>query len=93
MNGMNLEEIERETGRDHATVLYGIRCVKTAMEGFDKTIKSKIDQILDNLGGNLLATKEAGINEMISLTYLESEMLKKFPTLVGAKASFSVVNG
>ena len=81
MNGLSLKEVGEEVEKDHATVLHSIRCVVFAMQGFDNRLKDKLDLVIQETEAGVMATRDTSMNELISLAYIESLLLKKFPNL------------
>ena len=81
MSGLSLIETAQEVNRDHAKVLHSIRCVVFAMQGFDNRLKDKLDLVIQETEAGVMATRDTSMNELISLAYIESLLLKKFPNL------------
>lgn len=88
MNGMTLQDAGEEVGRDHATVLHSIKLIEEAIGGFYAELKEKIDLVMSASEDGIVNSIDHSVNEMISLSFLESEFLKKFPNLAEKRNTF-----
>lgn len=88
INGMTLDEAGEMFNRDHTTVLHGIKCVCSAMQGYDVFLMDKLNMVISIQEADVIRTLDSSMNELISLSYLESKMLENFPNLAGFKSEY-----
>lgn len=81
MKGYSGQETGMMIGRDNATVIHSCKMVANAMEGYHPSIREKIEKLNSPETRSIMNTEDVQLNESISLVFIESQFLKKFPNL------------
>jgi hypothetical protein len=79
--GYSKTKIGQITNQDHSTIVYAVKIVNNALNGYNPKLLEKIKSILKVSESIFQPTDDIYFNEILSLRYLEHKIQQKFNKL------------